>query len=294
MKPNTILPKPVPKTPAEIARERFLKEVGQRFGPIPTGIVKNVVVEGLRQKNAKRDDGGDNVVGWYSPSMGWKCMRNAFYEFFKYPYEREPSGIMRLGELMETDMQGWLSERYGDKFVKNDYPIFVLVVDAGDHYEIVVPGPEDPDPDFTGEKWMFKNQHVVLVVRGYTDFYIQGYNGKVRVLFEGKSIYNIRAAREVKDHHMHQVAPYHKATRAEQTRVVYYERNDLTNIAEFEVGNNELEVAFFEAMEWFIEFHQFVVDKQLPPDKPINPDWECRYCPFVDQCRKDGGSPNVR
>lgn len=290
-KGSQAVPVQIPKkTSADIAAERFAQEVKDRFGIPPIGAVREAVYEGLKKKNADRNDGGDNVVGWYSPSGGWKCMRNAWYSFFQYPAESEPSGVMRMGELEEAEIEGWLKKRYG-KFVQNDFPILIVVVDAGDNYEIEVPGPEDPNPEFTDAGWFYKGKPILLCVRGYTDFYLQGYNGKIRVLWEGKSTARIGGKKEASEHHIHQIAPYAKGTKAEVSRIVYYERNDCLVIMEFEVGQDQLEVAFYEAMDWFINFHGYVVRKELPPDEPVQPAWECRYCPFTAQCKADGGTP---
>jgi len=277
----------------EIAEQRFQREVLERFGVPPVGIVPDTVAEGLQQESAEKDDGGANIPGIYNPSGGWKCMRNAYYAFYRYNPDApgDGNGVMRLGTLEELEIERLLKIKYG-RFIKNDFPVLVLVLEGKepDTYEIELPS---EDPDFRPEGWFYKGKRILLMVRGYTDYYLAGYNGRVRVMWENKSAARVGGKKSASDHHAHQLSLYWKASKAEAGRMVYSSRNDLLDMVEIELDTSELEALFLESVQYFVEFHDFVVSKTLPPDEPKMPEWECRYCPFVKQCKKDGGKPRV-
>lgn len=277
------------KTPHEIALERVAKEVSLRFGVPSEGVIRDSIMEGLIAEASWRSDGGDNVLGWYSASSVWNCPRQEYYKFYSqvYPEEVDNGGLgaMRMGTIQELEIERLLVKKYG-KFIKNDYPILIALVE-GEEDTLTIEVPLT-DIELRGEDFYLGDKKIQLIIRGFSDYYLMGYNGRVRVVFENKS--QARLMGQLSPTHAHQISLYWKAAEAEAARVIYSDRSTLNRIAEIDLPIDELEALFLESVQWFQEFDAHVRAKTIPEDEPPY-DKACSYCHFRTQCKKDGGKP---
>ena len=216
--------------------------------------LEQVVKSEFAAKN--KQEGKPREVGKYYPSEVFNCKRKIFYNWYYYDEREEPLplGLFSMGKAAEEALFKIVKEYYGDR------------IESQRGFKL----------DITDR----------VRIQGYTDFVLLDENGRVKKVWEIKSVgvlYDKK--KEVSLPHRGQLTCYLKAMKCLDGAVVYIERGNIEKIKEFEVPFDfnfwERIVSYFKTLNMFIETNT------LPPQQPEE-NWECNYCPFKKKCTEDG------
>lgn len=152
---------------------------------------------------------------------------------------------------------------------------------TGESDWVVLEEPMDPQPDVVE---MHEDGRRVLVLRDGDD---RPYDGEVAKVVETKTKKSVDWVKRggPDEKHVYQVYPYMRAMDA-PGEIAYMERNDWSeHVAPLEFDED----MWLDVMVRTSAHASNHRGDSLPPTTPLGSD-ECKWCPFTDECRAEGGS----
>lgn len=198
----------------------------------------------------------------YHASDVWYCFRKLYYKYVLQLEDSEPPhGTFEMGRRVEDVVFESLQAFHGPDNVRRG----VVLEWNGLKFKIV----------------------------GKTDPVLFGPGLKPRVLYEVKSVAQGGSDYISGEHHKRQASFYWLILQPERVIILHPSRKDVLDFGQRELTQDELKFYAKEATEFFVQLHEWVEKKELPPPAPRH-NWECRYCPFLAQCKIDGGPGKVQ
>jgi len=212
-------------------------------------IEAHIQSEGLRKKRR---------IGHYWASDAGKCKRQVYYTFTN-PKVFAPSKLrtFKIGTILHEYVQGVLKSLSGTKFSEVWNEKYVMVTDV--------------ETDF--------------VITGRIDTFLTSMDESdpsVILEFKSENERSFSYRKQVPYAHKCQLTLYMRSQRIPYGYVVYINKSTM----EFNAIKVEYSEALFKSiMRNIRDIHWHLQNSKLPP-KSFKEAWECRYCPWSDDCKK--------
>ena len=215
----------------------------------------------VRRFISRREEWHEKKPDVYHASDVWYCLRKQVYKYATETVGTEPPfGVFESGRRAEDAIYEALKAFYGDEWIRRGLPIEI------------------------------KRAGYILV--GKSDPAKLGPGMQVVVLYEVKSVARGGLDYTSGEHHKRQLAIYSVELKSQRAILVHPGRSDYLDLGQHSLTQDEVKFYYASAMEYFDKLHAavttFRTSQTLPGPEPYH-DWECRYCPFLLQCRQDGG-----